>query len=114
MTKVDMEMVQAVMATPVKGTNLVAVELFDIGRLLLNMVGTTSQLGHTSPAHSLEYVHSGGYRPQEIVLDYTAWAGNRLTLRPGADERLLDFVHGSGWHARQLAEAFRMFDEVAS
>ena len=89
-------------------------DLEAIGRALLNYVATVAQLGHTTPAETLTYVHesptdSFGLR---VVRDFTAWTARRGDWQ-SAECRLRHYVSASGWHQSVLSAAVaRLVDEA--
>lgn len=97
-------------------TNMTAAEVFMVGCYLLNHVGTCQQLGHATPAETLDYVPPvvDRTRSYPIVMDYTAWVGRRQQLRPGAEDRLRDFIVESGWQRAQLLKVERLLTDAMS
>jgi len=84
------------------------IDLALIGAALLNAVAATMQLGHTTPAETLDYSHLDLSDPDSsaaswIVRDFIAWTG-RQDLAEGAEDRLRDFVDASGWR-QELAKS---------
>lgn len=85
-------------------------DLQAIGAAVLNLVAGTVQLGHQSPAETLDYLitdpldhPSGSSAAPAIVTDLVAWCSRRQNVVPGAEERLRLYVDACGWRAAQTA-----------
>lgn len=101
---------------PIPNTNVTAAEVFMVGYYLLNHVGTCHQLGHATPAETLDYAPTviDRNRSYPIVMDYTAWVGRREKLRPGSEDRLRDFIVESGWQRAQLLKVDRLLSQASA
>ena len=78
-------------------------DLIALGTMVLNAIALASQLGHESPAGSLDYYH-GTDSNTYIFKDFIAWVSGREHLAEGCHERLLWLVEESGW-ASDMAES---------
>jgi hypothetical protein len=97
--------VERFMTAKCRGTNVTALDLFKIGESLLNTLSSTYTLGHTNPAHSLDYTQGTGFLWTDVVRDYTAWVSRRIELAPGCEERLRALVVDGGWQRLHLEQA---------
>lgn len=78
------------------------IDIYLIGKALLNWVATTVQVGHSSPGMTLDYVHLDDSLGDEsaaplIVRDFVAWTSGRQHLAEGAEERLRRWIELSGY-----------------
>lgn len=82
-------------------------ELKGIGRSVLNLVSICATLGHTNPAHSLDYIHDRTPLFEIAVAhDLVAWVSGRKSLdASGCGDRLVEYVQKSGWQRRHLEQA---------
>jgi hypothetical protein len=81
-------------------------DLKAIGATVLNIVAAVQQLGHTSPASTLNYMTwvdalDGEESAASYILrDFIAWTCGRKEMSPGCDDRLKAYVNQSGWAQR--------------
>ena len=86
-----------VMARHVGETDVTNLELYLIGRSLLNWINMTAVLGHTRPGNSLDYIGHAGTPWSDLVHDFVAWTSGRDRFAPSAAESLTAYMHESGW-----------------
>jgi hypothetical protein len=90
------------MLIPVGDTKWTALELYLLGQAVVTWVSVVAQLGHSSPADSLDYVRGNGNPWDEYLRDFIAWTSNREHLSPGCEERLRQDNELTGWHRHRM------------
>lgn len=85
-------------------TTLTNAEVFGVGDALISWMGMVGQLGHASPASTLDYTRG----PMDnvfayVVRDFVAWTSGRTDTVPGDPEERL----------REWAAEARLGDEFA-
>lgn len=84
------------------GTGIGNVEVWNLGVVLLNTVGSVARLGHVSPASHLDYWTRVGSTSEAMLRDYVDWTSGR-DMYPGARDRLVEVIECTGWHRQQVA-----------
>jgi hypothetical protein len=79
-----------VMGDRIPGTDVREVQVYMLGRALMDSIGAYTMLGLESPAHALDYTHRTDESAWcDLVLDdFIAVVSHRKSLRPGCKERL--------------------------
>lgn len=78
-------------------------DLVQIGTAFLNFVALAQQLGHVTPAGSLDYTTFLEDSPEpsdtylRMVRDFVAWTSGKPAFAPDGESRLRTYVARTGW-----------------
>ncbi len=97
-------------------TTLINYEVFIIGEAVLKWMNAVTQLGHESPASTLDYTTNAASLDlgSLIVRDFVAWTSGRVEMAPGCQERMREIVADSGLGAHQAGVIGEFLKEVKS
>ena len=85
-------------------STLTGLDLLKIGEAVLNLLAAVEVLGHTNPAHTLDYTNTTADLWTGVPRDLVAWASGRKDQAPGCEERLRGLVRDRGWTRHALEQ----------